>query len=119
MEVRGFKTKKCLIITETGKRGKRQIEIFEDKIHEIAENLTKALLSLNKDIKEPIYDKLSVNEYTYFFDIKLAVNGSKYLKITTAKRKGSNLFERNSINIFEDEAHLFAMGLNKVINFLN
>ncbi len=110
--------KKCLIITESDKRGISQIEIFEDKFSEVAENLTKALLSLKKNTNEQFYEKLSVNEYTYFFDVKLAVNGSKYLKITTAKRKGSNLFERNNIIIFEDESHWFAMGLNKVINFI-
>jgi hypothetical protein len=110
--------KKCLIITESGKRGNSQIEIFEDKFYEVAENLTKALLSLKKNTNEQFYEKLSVNEYTYFFDVKLAVNGNKYLKITTAKRKGSNLFERNNIIIFEDESHWFAMGLNKVINFI-
>jgi len=110
---------KCLIITESGKRGNRQIEIFEDKFHEVAENLTKALLSLKKDTNEQFDEHLSVNEYTYFFDIKLAVNGCKYLTITSAKRKGSNLFERNNIIIFEDESPMFAMGLNQVINFID
>jgi hypothetical protein len=110
--------KKYLIITESGKRGNRQIEIFEYKFQEVAENLTKAVLSLQRDINEPFSEKLSVNGSTYFFDIKLAVNGSKYLNITTAKRKGSNLFERNNIILFEDESRLFAMSLNKVIDFI-
>lgn len=110
--------KKYLIITESGKRGTRQIEIFEDKFHQITENLNKALLSLQKDIKEPFYETLSVNENTYFFDIKLAVNRSKYLNITTAK-KVNNVFERNSIIVFEDESRLFSMCLNKAINYFS
>jgi len=110
---------KFLIITESGKRGNHQIEICEDKFHEVAENLTKAVLSLNKHTHEQFYEKLSVNEYTYFFDVKLTVNGSQYLTITTAQQKGNNLFERNKIMVFDNESLMFAMGLNKVINFIN
>lgn len=110
--------KKCLIITESGKRGNRQIEIFEDKFHEITKTLSNALLSLQKDIKEPFNENLSVNENTYFFDIKVAVNGSKYLNITTAK-KVNNVFERNSIIVFEDESRLFSMCLTKAINYFS
>jgi hypothetical protein len=111
--------KKCLIITESGKRGNRQIEIFLQKFHELTENLSKALLSLQKDIKEPFYETMSVNENTYFFDIKVAVNGSKYLTITTSKRTANNLFERHSIIVFDDESRLFSMCLNKVINYFS
>jgi hypothetical protein len=106
---------KCLVIGESSKIGYHQIDILENHFYSVLEILTTALHFLTNHTEKPFSDKLSANELTYFFDIKTAVNGSQYLTITVLKRKGSRSIDRNSIMVFEDESHLFATTLNKVI----
>lgn len=110
--------KKCWYIIESGKRGERRIEIMEDNFEKFAQNIKAGLTFLNNNELIQFDEKLLTNDSTYFFEVKFAINKSKYLKVTESKRKGNMTFERSQIIIFEDEAKLFSVGLENVINFL-
>jgi hypothetical protein len=110
--------KKCLRIIESGKRGERQIEIMEDNIEKFANNMSAGFASLNNGKLVQFSEKLLTGYLTYFFEIKSAVNDSKYLKVTESRRKDNATFEQNPIIIFDDEAKLFSIGLDNAINFI-
>lgn len=50
--------------------------------------------------------KLPTKSQTYFFDVKAAKNGSKYLTITQSRIKDGQKF-RNSVMIFSDQIDAF------------
>jgi len=50
--------------------------------------------------------KLPTKSQTYFFDVKAAKNGNKYLTITQSRIKDGQKF-RNSVMVFEDEIEAF------------
>lgn len=51
--------------------------------------------------------KLPTKSQTYFFDVKAAKNGSKYLAITQSRIKDGQKF-RNSLIVFSDQLEAFA-----------
>ena len=50
--------------------------------------------------------KLPTKSQTYFFDVKAAKNGSKYLTITQSRIKDGQKF-RNTISVFSDQLDAF------------
>ncbi|OQW95138.1 MAG: hypothetical protein BWK79_03450 [Beggiatoa sp. IS2] len=107
-----------MYIIESGKRGERQIEIMEDNFEKFAQHMRAGLAFLNNNGFIQFDEKILASDSTYFFEVKFAINESKYLKVTESKRTGNMTFEKSQIIIFEDEAKLFLVGLENVINFL-
>lgn len=50
--------------------------------------------------------KLPTKSQTYFFDVKAAKNGNKYLTITQSRIKDGQKF-RSSVNVFSDQIDAF------------
>ncbi len=109
--------KKFLCFTESGRRGTRCIEAEEDILQEFTKNMEIGLSSLKNTAEMRFEKRISGNDRTYFFEVKSAVNESRYLKITESRRKDYTVFERDHVIIFEDEARIVLVGLENVINF--
>lgn len=58
---------------------------------------------MNKEVSS---EQVKAGKRTYFLNLKLTKEGSKYLHITESKKKGEE-FERNSIMIFEEDITKF------------
>lgn len=56
---------------------------------------------------------LKTKSQTYFFDVKEAKNGNKYLNITAARIKDGQKF-RSTITIFPDSIKEFSVALSKM-----
>lgn len=111
---------KILCINESGKIGEHQIEVSEDNLQKFSANL-KAIFDCmtdNKNISRRFEEKISADDCTYFFDLKLAINQNKYLKITEARRMENKIFEQDYIMIFEDGVKFFAIGFDNSMNFI-
>lgn len=67
-----------------------------------------------KERKVLFKDRVSTGTHNYFFDVKEATNGSKYLVIGQ-KRKNGTEFESVKMRIFEDELLEFQRILQKLI----
>jgi hypothetical protein len=67
--------------------------------------------------KELFKEKVVAGSRTYFFDVKEALNGNKYLSINEMRKSGDKN-EYNRIMIFEDQIPAFTEGFKKVYNFL-
>ncbi|MDP4220512.1 MAG: DUF3276 family protein [Bacteroidota bacterium] len=67
--------------------------------------------------KELFKEKVTAGSRTYFFDVKEALNGSKYLTVSEAKKVGDKN-EYNRIMIFENQIEPFTEAFRKVYNFL-
>ncbi len=74
--------KKFLCVTESGKRGNRCVEADEGILQEFTENMKKNLSSLQNTAGARFEKRISGDDRAYFFEMKSAVNGSSYLKIT-------------------------------------
>lgn len=64
---------------------------------------------------------LKAGRRTYFFDIKLASNNSKYLKVTESqmpKEEGGEI-KRNSFLLFRDDAQNFHQRLGELMGDLS
>lgn len=107
--------KKCLSVTESGKRGTRCIEVPEELVQEFTENMQSGLSSLKNTAGMRFEKRITGNDRTYFFEVKSAVNESRYLKITESGRRDHTVFERDQVIIFEDEAALVAIGLENTL----
>ena len=64
--------------------------------------------------REIFSGKVSAGQRTYFFDVKEASEGAKYLVICESKRVGES-FERNRIMLFEDSLPAFSEALQKAM----
>jgi hypothetical protein len=111
--------KKYLRVTESGKRGTRYIEVDEDILGKFMENMKKGLIPLKDTQRMRFEEGLSGNDRTYFFEVKSAINESRYLRVTESVRKDNTVFERDHIIVFEDEVRLFSVGLENTINFIS
>lgn len=70
------------------------------------------------DKKELFTGRALCENCTYFFDVKLAVNGRKYLKITESKKVNAHAWERKHIMTFEEDFEPFAAGLGRAMTIL-
>jgi hypothetical protein len=62
-------------------------------------------------------EKVRAGSRTYFFDVKEAATGTKYLVINESKKVGES-HEHNRIMIFEEDIPSFSEGLQKVVGFI-
>lgn len=62
---------------------------------------------------------LKAGKRTYFFDVKVASNNSKYLKITESSFEGEGLVRRyNSFLLFPDQVTNFQQRLTESVGYL-
>jgi hypothetical protein len=111
--------KKYLRIIESGKRGEKKIEITEDNFELFFNKLKTGLGLLHNQKSIQFEERISTTYSTYFFEIKFAINQSKYLKVTESKKQNNKTFEQSQILVFEDEVKPFLIGLDNAINFVN
>ena len=57
---------------------------------------------------------LKTTSNSYFFDVKAAKNGNKYLRITESRFKDGQKF-RNSITVFSDKLEQFAQMFDEML----
>ncbi len=57
---------------------------------------------------------LKTNSNSYFFDVKAAKNGNKYLRITESRFKDGQKF-RNSITVFSDKLEQFSQLVDEML----
>jgi hypothetical protein len=55
---------------------------------------------------------------TYFLDIESTRGGKHYLKITESRKGGEDKWERNSINVFPEDADEFAQAVAEMVSKL-
>ncbi len=67
--------------------------------------------------KELFSERVKAGSRTYFFDVKEASTGAKYLVINESKKVGES-HEHNRIMIFEEDIPSFTEGLQKVVGFI-
>ena len=67
--------------------------------------------------KELFKEKVVTKDRTYFFDVKEALNGNKYLTINESRKVGDKN-EYSRILVFENQIPAFTEGFKKVYNFL-
>lgn len=67
--------------------------------------------------KELFSERVRAGSRTYFFDVKEAATGAKYLVINESKKVGES-HEHNRIMIFEEDILSFNEGLKKAVDFM-
>jgi hypothetical protein len=55
---------------------------------------------------------------TYFLDVEKTKDGRPYLRITESRKGKGHKFERNSINVFPEDAEEFAQAVSEMISKL-
>lgn len=68
--------------------------------------------------EELFNERASVKGKTYFFNIKQAANGSKYLMITESKKIQDGSYQRARVIVFEDAFADFCSGFKKAYEFM-
>lgn len=73
------------------------------------------------EMKKPVKSSvLKCGKRTYFFDVNLALNNKKYLKITESKFEGEGQErKRNSFLLFPEDAINFQGRLNEIVSHLS
>jgi hypothetical protein len=56
---------------------------------------------------------------TYFLDIEETKKGSPYLRITESRKGKGEKFERNSVNVFPEDAETFAEAVSEMTSKLD
>lgn len=72
------------------------------------------------EVRKPVKTSmLKCGKRTYFFDVNLASNNSKYLKITESKFEGEGQDrKRNSFLLFPEDAINFQSRLSEIVEHL-
>ncbi|WP_446011273.1 DUF3276 family protein [Candidatus Electrothrix sp.] len=112
--------KRCLSVSESWKRGTRQIRIFEHWFQVFSNGFGRAInfMNIRKDMNELFSEKVFAGKSTYFFDIQYTVDEYLYLTITESKKMADNSFRRNKIMVFEEDFQPFSHCLNKTRDYL-
>jgi len=63
-------------------------------------------------------EKVQAGSRTYFFDVRLSSDGTKYLTISESRNKGTEKFEHDRIMIFDEHLESFQTALNKTLDFI-
>ena len=56
---------------------------------------------------------------TYFLDIQATKEGKPYLRVTESRKGAGDKFERNSVNVFPEDADEFAQAVSQMISGLD
>jgi len=78
---------------------------------------------LRKGVKEIMSDdrqsrQIKASGRTYFLDIESTNEGKPYLRITESRKGGEDKWERNSINVFPEDADKFAKEVSEMASKL-
>lgn len=75
----------------------------------------------SEEIKQPVKSSvLKCGKRTYFFDVNLASNNKRYLKITESRFEGEGQDrKRNSMILFGDDVLNFQSRLDEAIGYVN
>lgn len=79
--------------------------------------MTKGEHAMSTAKKELFLERVRAGSRTYFFDVKEAATGAKYLVINESKKVGES-HEHNRIMIFEEDILSFGEGLKKAVDFM-
>ena len=71
---------------------------------------------MSTERKELYNNRIYAGSRTYFFDVKVSSDGTKYLTITEARHAEGDTFTKNRIMIFEEHIEEFLDGLNNAVN---
>ena len=71
----------------------------------------------SEEKKELFTEKVVAGSRTYFFDVKEAKDGTKYVVISESRQAGSS-YDHSRVMIFEDHLETFAEGFQKTLQFL-
>jgi hypothetical protein len=71
----------------------------------------------NEEKKELFTHKIVAGSRTYFFDVKEAKDGTKYLVISESRQTGTS-YDHSKVMIFEEHLEMFTEGLQKALQFL-
>lgn len=68
------------------------------------------------DERKELYSAhISAGSRTYFFDVKVSSDGTKYLTINEARRADGDTFTRNRVMVFEEYAGNFLEALSNAM----
>lgn len=75
---------------------------------------------MDTENKELFSEKIRVGIRTYFFDVKEATDGTKYLVITEAKQPppDQQWFERQRVMVFQENLPAFKRGFRNAVRFM-
>lgn len=93
------------------------------------ENLTecKYPLDIRRGLRKEVKDDMNHDQpskqikgsgRTYFLDVEKTREGKSYLKITESRKGKGDAFERNSVNVFPEDAESFAQAVSEMIGKL-
>jgi len=107
--------RRYLSVSESWKRGKRQIVIFENWFQAFSDSFRKSINFINtrENMNELFSEKFLAGKSTYFFDIQYTVDEYLYLTITESEKMADNSFKRNKIMVFEEDFQSFSHSLDK------
>jgi hypothetical protein len=61
---------------------------------------------------------MAAGSRTHFFDVKEAVNGSKYLKITESRRDPEGEFEHSRVMVYEEHIEQFVGSVTQAVQLM-
>jgi len=72
---------------------------------------------MNQEKTTLFSDRVATGSRNYFFDVREAENGNKYLMINETRKVGEE-FKRSSIMVFEDDLLKFNRGIKNVTDYI-
>lgn len=107
--------RKYLSVSESWKRGQRQIKIFENWFQIFSDGFEKSMnfLTTRDNMNDLFSEKVLAGKHTYFFDIQYTVNEYLYLTITESEKMADNSFKRKKIMVFEEDFLPFSHTLKR------
>jgi hypothetical protein len=72
---------------------------------------------MNQEKTTLFSDRVAAGSRNYFFDVREAENGNRYLMINETRKVGED-FKRSSIMIFEDDLLKFNRGVKSVTDYI-
>jgi len=61
-------------------------------------------------------ERVHAGNRTYYFDVKEAADGTKYLVIDESRRTEGDSYEHKRVMVFQDNLEKFMEGLSKAVN---
>jgi len=70
------------------------------------------------DTNEIFSKRIDAGNRTYFFDVKISSEGTKYLKINEARRAEGDTYTHNRVMVFEGNIEKFMEALNAAVSVM-
>jgi len=71
-------------------------------------------MTINKKVL--FSERVHAGNRTYYFDVKEAADGTKYLVIDESRRTEGDSYEHKRVMVFQDNLEKFMEGLTKAVN---